>query len=93
MAANLSIPSPLVRHDNHTAPGTFTERTFVKPADFLLVRNTDTTNSALVSFDGLTGFTLKPDEILTLSLKNKRTYWTKAAAGTPALEVLVGSDE
>jgi len=93
MAANISIPSPLVRHDNHTAPGSFTERTFAKPADFLLIRNTDTTDSALISFDGTNGFTLKPGEILTLSLKNKRTYFTKAAAGTPTLEVLVGSDE
>lgn len=93
MVASIDIPSPLVRHDNHTAPGSFTERTFAQPADFLLIRNTDATNSVLISFDGVNGFTLKPDEILTLSLRNKKTYFTKAVSGSPTLEVLVGSDQ
>lgn len=87
----ISVDSPHVRHDNHTAPGSFTVRNFAEPADFLLIRNTGT-DSALISFDGTNGFTIKPDEIMSFNLRNQRSYFTKASAGTPTLEVLVGSD-
>lgn len=94
MPVMLSSSSAIIRHDNHTAPGSFTVRTLSpNGADFLIIRNTDSTNNAQISFDGSQGFSIRPGEIFTFELINQRTYYTKATAGSPALEVMIGSDQ
>ena len=88
-----STPSPFIRHDNHTPTGSFVARTLSpNGADYILIRNTDGTSSAQISFDGTNGFTIRAGEAVAFELNNLRTYYTKAVSGSPALEVLTGSD-
>jgi hypothetical protein len=93
MPATLTLPSAFIRHDNHTPTGSFVVRTLPSPTNFMLIRNVDTTNAAQISFDGTNGFTINPGELLCFELVRQRTYWTKASAGSPALQVLLGSDQ
>lgn len=93
MPTSLSTPSAFIRHDNHTPGLSFGLRNLGPAcADFLFIRNTDSTNSAQISFDNAQGFTIRPGEIYSFELNNLRQYYTKALAGTPALEVILGSD-
>ena len=93
MATEIRYASNRIRHDNHLAPTTLTERTFVKPANTVLIVNTSVTNSAWISFDGLSLFTLKPGASICLDFSKQYTYWTKGDGVTTNMEVIVGAED
>lgn len=87
------VPVSFIRHDNHTPTASLVARTFTKPVDFVLFRNTDTSLSINVSFDGTNSFTLRPLESLSMEVVRMRGYYTQATSGSPALQVMTGSQE
>ena len=58
-----------------------------------MISNTDSTDSVQFSADGTNGFTIKAGQSLGLDVSRRYTYFTKAVSGTPALEVLLGSED
>jgi len=83
----------VLRHDNHTAPASLTERTLTQPANFLLIKNSHATLSLSVSFDGVNTYTLGPGSSLSLETAKQKTYWTAEVTATATVEVLYGSEK
>lgn len=92
MATEFRAAANKVRHDNHTAPASLTERTFTVEANFLVIYNSDSSNAAEVSFDGTNTFPIPALSTLSMELAKQKSYYTKATAGSPALKVMYGSE-
>lgn len=93
MATEQRAASNVVRHDNHTAPDTIAERTFTKPANFLIVYNSHATTAAAISFDGTNTFPIPAGGSLSMDLSLQRTYWTQSTGAACALKVMYGSEQ
>jgi len=91
MATEFRAASNVVRHDNHSAPASLTERTFTKPANFLLIYN-PSVSEVQVSFDGTNEFPIPSGAALSFELAHYKSYYTHGS-GAEALKVLVGSEE
>ena len=91
MATEFRAAANKMRHDNHAAPGSLTERTFAVPANFLIISNTDSTNPAAVSFDGSNSFTIPAGASASFDMAKQVSYWTSGTS-SPALEVVFGSE-
>lgn len=92
MPSEFRAASNKLRHDNHTAPGSLTERSFSQLANFLIIYNSDSSNAAEVSFDGTNTFPIPALSSFSIEVSQLKSYWTKATAGSPALKVLFGSE-
>ena len=92
MATETRCANNKLRHDNHTPPTTIAERTFTKPANDMIFRNLDATITMYVSFDGTNLFTITAGQSLSVQGSNQKTYYSKAASGTPSMEVMYGSE-
>ena len=88
MATDMRAASNKVRHDNHTAPGSLTERTFTVPANFLIIYNAGAT-SAAISFDGTNEFPIPAGSTLSMDLCKQVSYYT---SGSVALKVMYGAE-
>lgn len=93
MATSINGAVNKIQHDNYTATTTAAEKTPTNPFNFLLIRNTDSTNSVLVSFDGdVTYFTIPPGSTLSLEVNRMKSYHVKSSASTIAVQCLYGSE-
>lgn len=82
-----------IRHDNHTAPASFTVRNINPKVNYIIIQNTSNSNDAQVSFDGISGFTISKRASFSIEASGLNKYWTKAVSGSPTLEVILAGEE
>ena len=93
MATHIVYNTATVRHDNHTPPASFTQRTFTSPINSILVVNISSTVNSYLSFDGSNSLTLKPGAAFSMDFSRQISYWTKSDSGAGSLEVVTGSEQ
>lgn len=93
MATEMSFAANKLRHDNHTPPTTVALRTFTVPANVMIFRNLDASITEYISFDGTNFFTILAGQSLSIEGSKQINYYSKAASGTPSMEVLYGSEK
>ena len=91
MATRTRSDVNLIQHDNYSVGTGAVIKTPITPANFIFVRNLDTTNSLLISFDsGANFFSIVAGAVLSFDVDGLINYTIKSSAGTVATECLYG---
>jgi hypothetical protein len=93
MAHRMRADAGTIVHDNYICTASYVEKTFANKANFILIQNTDATNTVNVSFDaGVTDFQIVAGASLSLDVDNLQSIHLKGSASGEVLHILVGSE-
>lgn len=93
MSTRTRVDVSVIQHDNYTATVSAVTKTPTTPANFLVLRNADPTNSLMVSFDaGVSFFSIGPLQTLSFDVDGLISYVVKSSAATVAAECLYGRE-
>ena len=92
MATDIVADAGKITQSNYTTTTMAATKALPAKTTSVFIRNVDTTDNVLVSFDGTNFFTLKPGDAISLDLRFEASYLVKSSANTPAVQAIYASE-